>query len=151
MVSFFILIYSIWECTVLFSMWQLSSPPLWLFFLRQRRCRSPTNNALLIKFLLSSHAEIFANDHRLSIQIGVKRAKMRMQGVHIPTELSFRISPVGGWVALLKLLEQARLGSPPSPPPPSSPMVFLVCWGEAEKGGRGGKRTQWCLSHPGSN
>ncbi len=35
----------------------------------------PTNNALLINFLLSSDAEIFVNRHQLSTQIGTKRAK----------------------------------------------------------------------------
>ncbi len=49
----------------------------------------PTNNALLINSRLSSDAEIFANDHRLSIQIGAKRAKTCMQCVNIPTKLPY--------------------------------------------------------------
>ncbi len=52
----------------------------------------PTNNALLMNFLLSSDAEIFVNKHRLSMQICTKRAKMCMQCVFIATELSFCIA-----------------------------------------------------------
>ncbi len=44
----------------------------------------PTNNSLLINFRLSSDEEIFINKHRVSIQIGAKRAKMCMQCVHAP-------------------------------------------------------------------
>ncbi len=44
---------------------------------------NPTNNALLINFLLSSDAEIFVSKHRLSIQIGAKRAKKRVCNVYV--------------------------------------------------------------------
>ncbi len=56
----------------------------------------PTNNALLINFRLSSDAEIFGNEPRLSVQIGTKRAKKKTltQRVHIPTELPFRDPPL---------------------------------------------------------
>ena len=39
------------------------------------RAAQPTTNALLINFLLSSDAENLFNKHRLSMQIGAKRAK----------------------------------------------------------------------------
>ncbi len=48
---------------------------------------SPTNNALLTNFLLSSDAGIFAANHRLSMQIGAKRAKKRVRDVYV-----FRLS-----------------------------------------------------------
>ena len=51
----------------------------------------PTNNTLLIKFLLSSDAEIFVNNHRLSMQIVSKHAKKCMQRVDSPTEIPFCI------------------------------------------------------------
>ncbi len=57
----------------------------------------PTNNALLINFLLSSDEEIFVNKHRLGMQIGAKLAKTCLQGVRIPTELPFLHATVSGW------------------------------------------------------
>ncbi len=42
-----------------------------------------TNNALLINFRLSSDAEILLIKHRLSMQIGAKRAKKRACNVYI--------------------------------------------------------------------
>ena len=56
----------------------------------------PTNNATLINFPLSSDAEIFVNNRRLSMQIGAKRAKnvYAMHVVHIPTELPFCVPPL---------------------------------------------------------
>ena len=57
-------------------------------------CVYPTNNALLVNFRLSSDAENFVNKHRLSIQVGVKRAKMCLQCKHAPTELPFCTPPL---------------------------------------------------------
>ncbi len=57
-------------------------------------CAYPTNSALLVNFRLSSDAEIFVNKHRLSMQVGAERARMRMQRVRIPTELPFCIPPL---------------------------------------------------------
>ena len=48
----------------------------------------PTNNALLISFLLSSDAEIFINNHRLNMQIGAKRAKKN----HVCNVYMFRLN-----------------------------------------------------------
>ena len=57
-------------------------------------CMYPTNNALLINFRLSFDAEILLIKHRLSIQIGAKRAKTCMRCVYVPTELQFCIPPL---------------------------------------------------------
>ena len=69
----------------------------------------PTNNTLLINFRLISDAEIFAYEHRLSMQVGDKCAKKKNVSptcVHIPTDLPFLHTTVGGWVCV----------SPSSPP-----------------------------------
>ncbi len=61
---------------------------------RHVRGHHPTNNATLINFRLSSDAKNFVNKHRLSIQIGARRAKTCVQCVHIPTELPLCIPPL---------------------------------------------------------
>ena len=66
----------------------------------------PTNNALLIKFRLSSDTIFFVNKHRPSMQIDAKRAKTCVQCVRIPTELPFCIPPlVVGYVLRNRLSE----------------------------------------------
>ncbi len=55
----------------------------------------PTNNALLTNFRLSSECRNFATEHRLSMQVGAKRAKTCMQCVRcVPTELPFCMPPL---------------------------------------------------------
>ena len=82
------------------------------------RSAHPANNALLINFLLSSDAEFFVDNHRLSMRIGAKHAKKTcMQRVHIPTELPFRMPPlVVGQVAQ----PSSTLFPPPAPAPAGS-------------------------------
>ena len=74
-----------------------------IFFLFSVRCctkvhstqlGSPTNNALLIIFLLSSVAEIFVTNPRLSMQVGTKCEKTCVQHVHVLTELPFCMPPL---------------------------------------------------------
>ena len=61
-------------------------------------CVYPTNNALLINFrFMSSNARLFFVNKQLSIQTGVKLA--RMCTVHIPTEPILHAA-VGGWVGV---------------------------------------------------
>ena len=83
----------------------------------------PTNNAMLINFLLTSDAEVFVAKHRLSIQIVAKRAKnvYATSIRYIPTELAHTPPLVVG----LQFI--SRLHPPPplffcmnlsSPPPP---------------------------------
>ncbi len=59
---------------------------------------NPTNNALLlINFRLSSDAEIFANEHRLSTQIGAKRAK-NVHAMCIYSDWASMLHTIfGGW------------------------------------------------------
>ncbi len=45
--------------------------------------RHPTNNALLVRFRLSSDAEIFVANRRLSRQVGAKRAKTCACNVYV--------------------------------------------------------------------
>ena len=52
---------------------------------------NPTNDALFISFRLS---RIFVNNHRLSVQIGARRAKTCMQRVHVPAELPLCMPPL---------------------------------------------------------
>ena len=57
----------------------------------------PTNNALLINFLLSSDAEIFVTKHRLSIQIGAKHAKNVHATCTCSVGASILHATVAGW------------------------------------------------------
>ncbi len=50
---------------------------------------NPTNNALLINFLLSSDAEIFVDKHRLSMQIGAESWEKKP---HVRNVYVFRLS-----------------------------------------------------------
>ncbi len=54
----------------------------------------PTNNALLNKLPTEFRRRNFVDKHRLSVQIGAKRAKSCIQCVCIPTELPFCIPPL---------------------------------------------------------
>ncbi len=85
--------------------WQDGRTELWLdprrsdasHFLRKekRKKKNPTNNALLINFLLSSDAEIFVTEHRLSMQIRCQNVqKTCVQRVHVPTERPFCTPPL---------------------------------------------------------
>ncbi len=66
------------------------------------------NHALLVKFRLSSDAEILLLSTETSIQVGAKLAKTCMNCVHIPTELPFCAPPlVVGHLELLR--EDAEL------------------------------------------
>ncbi len=70
-------------------------PSLSLSFCTADKCSIPTNNALLINFRLSSDAEIFANNHRLSITSRCQTCKKRVCNVYkIPTELPFCTPPL---------------------------------------------------------
>ena len=54
----------------------------------------PTNNALLVSFLLSSDAEILLLSTDGASKIGAKRANTRVQRVRVLTELPFCMSPL---------------------------------------------------------
>ena len=67
----------------------------------------PTNNALK-SAPMCSNAEIFANKHRLSMQIGAKHAKVCIQCVRICSYwASISHTTVGGWVEV----ERERINS----------------------------------------
>ena len=57
-------------------------------------------NALLISFLLSSDAEIFVGEHRLSTRVGAKNVRKKLASDVYAFRLSFRFRmlPVAGWV-----------------------------------------------------
>ena len=69
---------------------------LWQFCTQYCTC-NPTNNALLINLLLSSDAEIFVSNPRLSVQV---EAKPCTQRVRVPTVLTFLHANAAGWVCL---------------------------------------------------
>ncbi len=62
--------------------------------------RTPTNNAKLNKLPPELQCRKIFDNHRLSMQIGAKRAKTCMQCVYVPTELPFL-----GWDRLLNSFE----------------------------------------------
>ncbi len=70
-----------------------------------RLCPFPNQQRTLNKVLSELRCRNFVNNHRLSIQISAKRAKMCMQCVHVPTELIFCIPPlVVGYVFFFFLI-----------------------------------------------
>ncbi len=74
---------------------------LFSFFLRH--LFFPTNKALLINLRLSSDAEIFAIDHRLSTQVGAPNVQNTCtQCVRVQTDLPFLHATVGGWVLIFQ-------------------------------------------------
>ncbi len=79
-------------------------------------CANPTNNALSINFRLSFQCRSFVNKHRLSIQVGAKRAKTCMHCVHLPTELPFCIpplvvgNPASHFIIIIQFPSSARKG-----------------------------------------
>ncbi len=79
---------------------------------------TPTNNALLIIFLLSSEAETLLLSTDWAYQIGAKRAKTCTQRLHIPIELPFCMPHLAvGHEIKISFLPP----TPFSPPPPHRP------------------------------
>ncbi len=58
----------------------------------------PNQQLTLNKLPTEPRRRHFVTEHRLSVRIGAKRAKMCMHCVHIPTELPFLHTTVDGWV-----------------------------------------------------
>ena len=55
---------------------------------------APNLQRTLNKLPTELRRKFFVNKHRLSMQIGIKRAKTCVQHVHIPTELPFYKPPL---------------------------------------------------------
>ncbi len=122
--------------------------------MRKESLASPTSDALLINFRLSSDAEIFVNKHRLSLQIGAKRAKTCMQGVYVPTDLPFCMPQlVVGLSPLFLFPPPSPATASPAPPwrtgnsTTTNTHTHTHTW--REKGGRriGDLRTGCCRIH----
>ncbi len=56
--------------------------------------KHPNQQRTLNKLPTELRCRNFANKHRLSVQIGTKRAKTCVQHVYIPTELPFCMPPL---------------------------------------------------------
>ncbi len=62
-----------------------------------RKITYPTNNALLLNFLLSSDAEIFVSKHRLSIYKSAPSVQTRVRNVYV-FQLSFLFAYHRWWL-----------------------------------------------------